>query len=703
MSTRARLPSSAPATAAPVVDGAPPGRPRLNRPVFLGSSLGIIAIVAWASLAPTAAADAIGAAVAWVSESFGWYYIAVVTLVVGFVVVVAASRAGRTRLGPDDSRPAFNYFTWSAMLFAAGIGIDLMFFSVSEPITQYLAPPTGDGSTVEAARQAMVLTLFHYGLTGWALYALMGMAFGYFAYRHNLPLSIRSALHPIFGKRIHGPIGHAVDIAAVLGTIFGIATTLGIGVAQLNFGLDFMFGIPEGLAVQACLIALSVIMAAVSVLTGVEKGIRRLSELNVLCSIALMLFVLFAGRTSFLMDAIVQNVGDVLSRFPAMTLETFAYDRPDAWLSSWTLFFWAWWIAWAPFVGLFLARISRGRTIREFVIGTMVVPFAFILLWISIFGNSALDLVMGGDSAFGDVAMNTPERAFYSLLAEYPGVPLTAAVATFTGLLFYVTSADSGALVMANLTSHLPDADTDGPKWLRLFWAVATGALTLVMLAVGGVPTLQSATVVMGLPFSVVLLLIMLGLYKALKVEGSLARSYRSSLPGILSGRSGDAGHGRSWRQRLARSMTYPDRDRAQRFAQDVALPALTEVHDELIVQGAVVRLVEGEHSEHGIRELDLEVSMGEERDFRYAIRPVRYDIPTYAPHAAAGSEEHYYRMEVFSLEGSRGYDVLDYTREQVIADVLDHYETHLEFLHLNRDDPGNTVVVAPDQPERTA
>ena len=681
----------------PVSTDSKPAKTGLNKPVFFGSSIGIIAIVAWASLAPDNAASAIGSAVEWVSVNFGWYYILVVTIVVAFVVIVAVSRVGKTRLGPDDSRPKFNLFTWSAMLFAAGIGIDLMFFSVSEPITQYLAPPTGDGSTVEAARQAMVYTLFHYGLTGWALYALMGMAFGYFAYRHNLPLSIRSALYPIFGKKIYGPIGDAVDIAAVLGTIFGIATTLGIGVAQLNYGMNFMFGLPENLLVQASLIALSVLIAAISVASGVEKGIRRLSELNVILAIGLMLFVLIAGKTSFLADAIVQNLGDVISRFPAMTLETFAYDRPGEWLSGWTLFFWAWWIAWAPFVGLFLARISRGRTIRQFVMGTMVVPFAFILLWISIFGNSALDIVFGGNAAFGDVAMNTPERAFYSLLAEYPGVPLTAAIATFTGLLFYVTSADSGALVMSNLTSHLKDADTDGPKWLRLFWAIATGALTLAMLAVGGVPTLQSATIVMGLPFSVVLLLIMLGLYKALKVEKSLADSYQSSLPGLLSGRSGDTTRGRSWRQRLSRAMTYPDRDRAQRFTEQVALPALTEVHNELIAQGATVSLVESEHSEYHIRELDLLVSMGEEREFRYAIRPVRYDTPTYAPRAAAGAGEFYYRLEVFSLEGSRGYDILDYTRDQVITDVLDHYETHLEFLHLNRNDPGNTAVVVND------
>ncbi|MEX1078550.1 MAG: choline BCCT transporter BetT [Homoserinimonas sp.] len=669
-----------------------PAETRINKPVFFGSAIGIIAIALWAMLARDNASVVIGTVVGWVSTNLGWYYILIVTLVLIFVIIAASSRVGKTRLGPDHSRPQFSLFTWTAMLFAAGIGIDLMFFSVAEPVSQFLAPPTGDGETIEAARQAIVWTLFHYGITGWALYALMGLAFGYFAYRHNLPLSIRSALYPIFGKKIHGPIGHSVDIAAMLGTIFGIATTLGIGVAQLNFGLTFLFGVPQNVFVQIALIALAVVMATISVLSGVEKGIRRLAELNVILSIALMLFVLIAGKTSFLLDGIVQNFGDMISRFPALTLQTFAYDRPGDWLSGWTLFFWAWWIAWAPFVGLFLARISRGRTIREFVVGTLVVPFIFILLWISIFGNSALDIVMGGNSEFGDVAMNQPERGFYSLLAEYPGAPITAAIATFTGLLFYVTSADSGALVMSNFTSHLKDSGSDGPKPVRLFWAVATGLLTLAMLLVGGIPTLQNATIIMGLPFSVVLLFIMLGLYRALKVEKSLADSYVTRLPGLLSERGGPSARGRNWQHRLSRAMSYPGPRQSERFVQNVALPALQMVRDELETKGADVTLTEGVVEEFKIPFVDLVVSMGEERDFQYQIYPVRYEIPSYAIRSVS-ADGTYYRMEVFSLEGSRGYDLMDYDKDQLISDVLDHYETHLEFLHLNRAEPGNTAV----------
>ena len=665
---------------------------RVNKTVFFGSASGIIAIALWAILAPDSASTVIGAVVGWVSTNLGWYYFLIVTIVLAFVIYIALSRVGKTRLGPDHSRPQYSLFTWTAMLFAAGIGIDLMFFSVSEPVTQFLAPPTGDGSTLEAARQAMVWTLFHYGITGWALYALMGLALGYFAYRQNLPLSIRSALYPIFGERIHGSIGHAVDIAAILGTIFGIATSLGIGVAQLNYGLTFMFGAPQNLFVQGSLIALSVVMATVSAVTGVERGIRRLSELNVLLSVALMLFVLVVGNTAFLLDAIVQNVGDTLSRFPALTLNTFAYDRPDAWLNGWTLFFWAWWIAWAPFVGLFLARISRGRTIRQFVFGVLVVPFAFILLWIAVFGNSALAIVIGGDVGFGEIAMNSPEKAFYSLLDQFPMAPLTAAIATFTGLLFYVTSADSGALVMSNFTSHLKNSEADGPKWLRIFWAVTTGVLTFAMMLVGGIPVLQNATIIMGLPFSLVLMLIMLGLYKALRVEQSVADSYRASLPGLLSDRSGDPARARNWRQRLARAMSYPGQRQAQRFVSTVALPALQEVEAELRIQGAEVTLSEGVVEGLQISHLDLLVSMGDERGFKYQIYPVQLDIPTYAVRSTS-EQGKYYRMEVFSLEGSHEYDLMGYSKEQVIADVLDHYETHLDFLHLNRTEPGNTAL----------
>ncbi|WP_007023312.1 choline BCCT transporter BetT [Saccharomonospora iraqiensis] len=498
----------------------------INRTVFSGASVIILAIAIWAMITPEDAASTIGVLVGWVSEGLGWYYILAATLFLIFVIYLAASKHGTIRLGPEKSRPDYGIFAWASMLFAAGIGVDLMFFSVAEPVTHYLDPPQGDPETLAAARESVVWTLFHYGITGWAMYALMGMALGYFAFRRGLPLAVRSSLYPLIGKRVHGRAGHTVDIAASLGTVFGIATSLGIGVVQLNFGLNFLFDIPQGVAAQIGLVALAVVMATLSAVAGVDRGIRRLSQLNVVLAIVLMGFILFSGDPLYLLNGLVLNIGDYVSGFTDMTLDTFAYDQPTAWLNAWTLFFWAWWIAWAPFVGLFLARISRGRTVRQFVAATLVIPFLFTATFLSIFGNAALGLVRGGNGEFGETAMNAPEEGFYTLLAQYPGVTFTAGLATVVGLLFYVTSADSGALVLSNLTSRLATPTTDARPWVRVFWSIAIGLITLAMLLVGGVPTLQNATIIMGLPFSFVMFFVAWGLYKALNREVSDERRF---------------------------------------------------------------------------------------------------------------------------------------------------------------------------------
>ncbi|MBK0000864.1 MULTISPECIES: choline transporter [unclassified Erwinia] len=628
-------------------------------------------------------------AVNWVSATFGWYYMLAATLYVVFVIFMACSRFGAIKLGPEQSKPEFSILSWAAMLFAAGIGIDLMFFSVAEPVTQYMQPPEGQGQTFEAARQAMVWTLFHYGLTGWSMYALMGIALGYFSYRYNLPLTIRSALYPIFGKRINGPIGHTVDIAAVIGTIFGIATTLGIGVVQLNYGLKVLFDIPEGLGAQTALIVLSVIIATISVTSGVDKGIRILSELNVALALFLILFVLFFGNTEFLLNALVLNVGDYINRFTGMTLNTFAFDRPVEWMNSWTLFFWAWWVAWSPFVGLFLARISRGRTIREFVLGTLIIPFTFTLLWLSVFGNAALYEIIHGDAGFAQEVMSHAERGFYSLLAQYPAFKFSASVATITGMLFYVTSADSGSLVLGNFTCKLKDINSDAPNWIRIFWSVTIGLLTLGMLMTNGISALQNATVIMGLPFSFVIFFVMAGLYKSLKVEDyRRVSANRDTAPYLASA------HDRlSWKKRLSRLMNYPGSRYTEQMMQTVVYPAMQDVAKELELRGGKVMLEslpaqEGEDLGH----LELRVHLGDEQDFVYQVWPQKYSVPGFTYRARSGKSS-YFRLETFLLEGSQGNDLMDYSKEQVIIDILDQYERHLNFIHLNREAPGNNLT----------
>ncbi|MFC0337069.1 choline/glycine/proline betaine transport protein [Kushneria avicenniae] len=668
----------------------------LNPVVFYGSALCIVAFSLWGMLFTETANTIIFAVLEWISNTFGWYYFLAATLYLGFVIFVAASRFGSIRLGPEHSRPEFSLGSWAAMLFAAGIGIDLLFFCVAEPVTQFLAPPVGDGGTLEAARQATVWGMFHYGVTGWGMYALMGMALAYFSYRYNLPLTIRSALYPLFGRRVEGAIGHTVDIAAVIGTVFGIATSLGIGVVQLNYGLSYLFDLPQNLFIQGALIALSVILATISVVSGVDKGIRRISEFNVLLAVVLLLYVLFASDTVFLLNALVLNIGDYANRFMGMTLNTFAFDRPADWLNTWTLFFWAWWVAWAPFVGLFLARISRGRTIREFVIGTLTIPFIFTLMWISIFGNSAIQSILDGATAFGQIAMESPERSIYGLLEQYPGVIWTASLATILGMLFYVTSADSGALVLGNFTSRLSSVHHDAPIWLRIFWSVVIGLLTLALLMAGGVSALQGMVVIMGLPFSFVIFFVMAGLYRSFKSEAFKEDSHRASLAGRLSGRThtGSERGTRHWRKRLKRSMYFPGQRQARGFINMTARPAMEAVAQELTEQGLEAEVIRAEGEE---LHLELNVALGSEQNFTYQIWPRAFPVPSFARRANK-TQSCYYRLEAYLLEGSQGYNLIGFSRDQLIDDILDQYERHLQFLHMSREAPGNSANI-PDDP----
>lgn len=644
-------------------------KPRVKRTVLAVSGLVTLLVAAWALLAPGNAESTLGTVVAWIANWFGWFYILLATAILVFVIYVGV-RYARVRLGDDDDRPEFSTFSWAAMLFAAGIGTDVMFFAVAEPASQYLAPPQGSGETVQAAREATVWTLFHYGITGWGMYALMGIALGYFAHRKKLPLAVRSALYPLFGKRIRGPIGDAVDVATVLGTIFGVATSLGIGVVMLNVGLGVMFDVPQGIPAQIGLVILAVAVATVSATTGVDRGIRFLSQLNVILAIGLALWILVTGETAFLLRAITMNVGDFVSMFPGMTLDTMAYDHPAAWMSGWTLFFWAWWVAWASFVGMFLARISRGRTIGQFVLGTLTIPFMYIVMWVSIFGNSAVKMIRDGDAEFGDLAMNQPEQGFYTLLQQYPAAFVVVALATFVGLLFYVTSADSGALVMANLSSELPDSETDGHPALRIGWAVATGVLTIAMLVVGGIAALQSATIVMGLPFAVVMVLVMIGLHKALEAERAEFDAARLSLTTHLAGQ--ETHHQRSWRQRLSQSFGSVSLKRANERLATVVVPALGEVATAMQAEGHVahVEVTDGDADTPSAAQLVI----GEGASpFVWSVRARRTPAPSYGVRMIE-ADDRTTRLEV-ALPSGGGYDVLSYSGEEVCHDVLDHFE----------------------------
>ena len=660
-------------------------RPPVNKRVFIAAAIGTLAITIWALISPSNAEAVLGAVVGWTSDWFGWFYVLLVLAVLVFVIYLAASRYGNTKLGPEHSKPEFGLVAWASMLFAAGISTDLMFFAVAEPVTMYLSPPSTEAETVDAARESTVWALFHYGLNGWGLYALMGMALAYFAYRMNMPLAIRSALAPIFGKRVQGTLGETVDLAALLGTIFGVATSLGIGVVMVNVGLNTVFGLPLGTATQVGIVVIGVGVATLSAVSGVDKGIKFLSILNVVLAIGLSLWVLVAGNTKFLLNALALNVADFVRLFPNMAGQTFAFEDTGTWMTDWTLFFWAWWIAFASFVGLFLARISRGRTIRQFVLGTLTIPFIYIFMWISIYGNSALDLIRSGDMEFGEQTVLNPEGGFYELLSNYPAFAFIAGLATLTALLFYVTTADSAALVMANLSSNLRNPQEDGRAGLRIFWALATGALTIAMLLVGGIGALQNATVIMGLPFAFVVILVMIGLYKALRVEANRVDSVDTSLPASLARRSRGRGN-ETWQRQLGRVLSFPNAARAREFEQDVLLPTLTEVAAEMEDRGISSRCgrvdAEGAFVDDG-ELIEFEVDGEGEFPFRYQVWPHKVSVPSFGGVVPRGTED-YYRMEVYLDGGTgQGYDIMGYSKEQIIDDVLDKYERHVEFLQL--------------------
>lgn len=668
---------------------------RINWRVLLVSSVVILAFSVWASLIPDEARRSMKHAVDWIASSLGWYYVVTMSLATGFVLWVAFSKEGNVRLGPDHSRPQYKLMTWVAMLFAAGVGIDMLFYSVTGPVVQYLRPPAGVGGSPEALQDAVVWTMFHYGIAGWSMYALLGMAMGYFAYRWGMPLSIRAALYPLLGKRVRGALGDGINIIALVGTVFGVATSMGIGVVLLSVGFALIFGLEQGLGLQIALVIGAVILTIAATTSGVDRGIRWISELNLWSAAAMMVYILATGQTAFLLNALVENIGRFLVTLPARTLQTFVYapDGPE-WMGRWTLFFWAFWLAWGPFVGVFLARISRGRTLREFVLAAVTAPVLCDFIIVSLFGNSALFHVLQGNAAFAELAMQSPERGWYALLEMFPGAMFLIGLATLSGLLFYLTSANSGAMVMSNFSAAIPDPSQDGPKWLRIFWAVLTAVLTVAMLLAGGVTTMEYATLIFALPVTIIAYLVMASFYKVLRMERAEREGqvlHRRTIAPI-----GGQVPERSWKQRLERVLAFPTQRQAVQFLTRTVYPALDDVAAEFAKQDYAVERT-AVTGASGIEEPLLRVSMDSFRAFHYHVALVETPVPMFSGRMTRETDV-YYRLEVFTQTGSGGYDLMGLTRQQVIDDVLDRYEAHLAFLTVSSE-TNTASVLTPTVP----
>ncbi|MEX0654213.1 MAG: BCCT family transporter [Phycisphaeraceae bacterium] len=503
-----------------------------NPPVFLISLAMILALVGWGVIAPKQLGDTADDVKTWISTYFGWWYLASVTFFLIFTIFLLLSPFGRVRLGKDHEQPRWGLWPWFSMLFTAGMGIGLVFYGVAEPIFHYgtfHAEGTLGvaGDEAAAARQAMRMTIFHWGLHPWAVYIVVGLSMGYFCFRYDLPLRPASAFYPLIGKRIYGWAGHIIDILAVFGTLFGLATSLGIGATQINAGLHQVFGIPEGAKWQVGIIAVITAIAVCSVMLGVDKGIRRLSVFNMYTAIALALVVFIAGPTLFILNFAVQSTGEYLQSLTITSLRAWAFSEEEGqgWLNTWTLFYWGWWIAWSPFVGMFIARVSRGRTIREFILGTLLAPVGASIAWFCIFGGSALyNIVEGGNEALSAAGTND---ALFVLLQQLelaqPVVIALSLLAIMVVAIFFATSSDSGSLVVDMLTN----GGDPYPIWQqRLFWAVMEGAIAAVLLVAGSMAAagnplsaLQTASILSGLPFSVVLVFMCWGLLRQLRNE----------------------------------------------------------------------------------------------------------------------------------------------------------------------------------------
>ncbi len=648
---------------------------RTLRPVFLLAAAIVAAFAVLVTAFPISAGVLLLEAQTWASRNVGWYYLLAMTLYLVFVVGVALSGYGQVKLGADHDEPEFSYLSWAGMLFAAGISITLFFFCVSEPLTHYLQPPQGGVGGGEAgARQAMQLLFLHWGLHGWGVFALAAMALAYFAYRHNLPLALRSALYPLIGKRINGPIGYTVDALGIVATVFGIGADMGFGVLHLNAGLTTLLPIPHAPWVQVALIVLMMGAAITVAVSGVEKGVRWMSDINMLLAIALLLFMLFAGPTQYLLSTLMQNLGDYLGNVVGKSFDVYAYGGRADWLGNWTVFYWAWWIGWAPFVGLFIARISRGRTIREFVFGVLLIPLGFTLAWLSIFGNSALDQVLHhGQEQLAQMAVDDPPTVLYALLDSYPWSRAVITVTVIVSFIFFVTSADSGTVVLSTLSSHGGAPEDDGPRWLRVFWGVMTALVTAGLLLAGSMDALKSAVVLASLPFSVVLLLMIWGLTRALAEESQRRKaSQYSPIPVV-----GQSRHQRGWRQRITQAVHFPARDEVYRFMDSEVRPALDAVAAQLREKGLNVET----RFEPG--DMQLTVDHGEQQVFTYQVVMKGYLTPSFA--AQRFRNQRYYRAEVHLYEGGQDYELVGYSRQQIINDIIDQYERHLQFLHLTR------------------
>ncbi|VTX66584.1 BCCT family transporter [Haemophilus parainfluenzae] len=652
-------------------------------PLVIGATLFfVVLLVAMILIAPEQTQTLLNAAKSGIFANFSWFYVLAFSVFLGFLVILSVSSLGNIKLGNDEEEPEFGFLSWLAMLFAAGMGVGLMFFGVAEPLTHYLSDITA-GTAEHKQQEALLHTLFHWGIHAWAVYGTIALALAYFGFRYKLPLALRSCFYPLLKERINGKLGDLIDIMALLATLFGIITTLGFGASQLGAGLHQLGWISENsFSLQMVVIAVVMSLATFSAISGVGKGVKILSELNLTLAFCLLIFVLVAGPTLYLLSAFSDNIGTYLSNLVQLSFKTYVYEQEHTgWFSGWTILYWAWWCSWAPFVGLFIARISKGRTIREFIFGVLVIPSMFGILWFTVFGNTAIWLNDGEAAGTLGQMISSPETLLFKFLDYLPLSGVTGLVSLVVISLFFITSADSGIYVLNNIASR--DKSLAAPRWQAVMWGGVMSVVAIVLMQSGGLANLQVMTLLVALPFAMLMLLMCFSLWKGLNAD---KKYFDTKVNPTSIFWTGD-----KWKERLEQMMNQTQEKDILRFLKHTVLPAMRELRQELIGKYDLSVQINTlfEQDEPAVELVIQKESM---RDFMYGVKSVGRDVSTQLinddnlPHIQHSMT---YEPYTYFFDGRVGYDVQYMDQDELIADILKHYERYLSLL----DDVGQELM----------
>ena len=652
-------------------------------PLVIGATLFfVVLLVAMILIVPEQTQTLLNAAKSGIFANFSWFYVLAFSVFLGFLVILSVSNLGNIKLGNDEEEPDFGFLSWLAMLFAAGMGVGLMFFGVAEPLTHYLSDIT-TGSAEHKQQEALLHTLFHWGIHAWAVYGTIALSLAYFGFRYKLPLALRSCFYPLLKERINGKLGDLIDIMALLATLFGIITTLGFGASQLGAGLHQLGWISKNsFSLQIVVIAVVMSLATFSAISGIGKGVKILSELNLTLAFCLLIFVLVAGPTLYLLSAFSDNIGTYLSNLVQLSFKTYVYEQEHTgWFSGWTILYWAWWCSWAPFVGLFIARISKGRTIREFIFGVLVIPSMFGILWFTVFGNTAIWLNDGEAAGTLGQMISSPETLLFKFLDYLPLSGVTGLVSLMVISLFFITSADSGIYVLNNIASR--DKSLAAPRWQAVMWGVLMSVVAIVLMQSGGLANLQAMTLLVALPFAMLMLLMCFSLWKGLNAD---KKYFDTKVNPTSIFWTGD-----KWKERLEQMMNQTQEKDILRFLKHTVLPAMRELRQELISKYDLsVQINTLFDQDEPAVELVIQKELM--RDFMYGVKSIGREVSEQLinddnlPHIQHSMT---YEPYTYFFDGRVGYDVQYMDKDELIADMLKHYEHYLSLL----DDVGQELM----------